>query len=509
MNNIITNKEVLKYFIDNYGINKTISKTINGKIHEIDRLNLIDILKTQLNSEEVIQKDNQQYQMNTTAEKLKQYVKNTLEEQKQIELKRLERASLISKIINYKSKEIIEDKFNKQYDKEMIKIDNSMKQIDKTQSSYIIDQSWYDTKKKEKLYIESYNEYSNINEELDKIYINIKHDKNTGNIDKRYIVVIDIEITGEIIFKIYDENEKLNLDNKKYYNIKTILYIIENKNIEINFNILKIMDTDISDTYNIKKVINYYLYSYHINLYLNSKYIYHINNYSENLNDEFNMRNNKSKSKYIINTIMQPINENIINEDTIIKYILIEINNQVYLIIYNLKKNLIIYNNIDNIILLLKIHYNERFINYDTIKNNIIQQIDNNSIFIIKNTQNENEEIYILYLKIKINEEAKLDISSTINQNIYTYTYNPVITSNIHQNTNINMFVNKYLTFDSSNKSGGRNKKFKVFYNQKNKKYYINYNNRKQYLSYKNIYKDNKNGKFYMKIKNYELEIYI
>jgi len=184
----------------------------------------------------------------------------------------------------------------------------------------------------------------------------------------------------------------------------------------------------------------------------------------------------------------------------------------------NLKANNIQTNNIRVII------YDDNQDNDDYDENDENQDNDDYDIYFdelinIDNINNQQfNRIYDFLLNTIPNDititETKL--KTYLQNNIYDYNNQYIIYIDIFDPLNDKHTISKTIADEilksantTNHSGGGINKKFKVFYNQKNKKYYINYNNRKQYLSYKNIYKDNKNGKFYMKIKNYELEIYI
>jgi len=464
MNNIITNKDVLKYFIDNYGINKTISKEINGKKIEIDILNYIEKLKEELNS--LVSDDITaiKKEMKIQEERLKTSKRNQLEYQKEQDFKKAPIYSIFKK---YRS--IYNDEMKQIDDKILNRTTQKIEDITKA-----------------KLLTESYNEYFIIINELHNIYMQIiiKNTDNINNINKEYTAVIDIENEYEIIFKIYiDQKPELILDN---YNNEKEEFTIQNINIKINFYILKdILNYIFSGSrYVIYYIIIYYLYSCHIKSYLTSQNIHHINNYSINLPPSY-------------------INISNINNTTDIVYILIEINKQIYLFNYTSQSDII-----NKILLLLKIHYGKDYI-YKTINEDINKEINK----IDKKIENN-----ILYLNITINRHVEQIIiydrtfegyTDIIRNNIKPNdpVYNIIITREISDDAK--KFFYNYLVHNTTGKTGGKNKKFKVFYNDKNKKYYINYNNRKQYLSYKNTYKDNKNGKFYMKLKGFKIELYI
>jgi len=155
----------------------------------------------------------------------------------------------------------------------------------------------------------------------------------------------------------------------------------------------------------------------------------------------------------------------------------------------------------------------------------VIDYLNKNSL--INNIKKTIDKFKLNNEDISIDEKYTLSIYDYKLENEY-YTYN-ILIDNIYKLPN-----NKYIyIFETNNNTqpreetrkkimkiidiienpkrvsilGGRNKKYKVYYNDKKNKYYINYENKKRYLSYKNIYKDNK--KFYMKIKDDELELYM
>jgi len=358
-----------------------------------------------------------------------------------------------------------------------------------------------------------------------------------------YTAIIYIGTDNSINFNLYNDKdyfekntETINVLSKK----KEIISYIFTKDATINKNFdILLLKYNINNNYtiniqsyiynsinnfdnldNIEQIIFYYLYSNYINNNLSVNNIYHINKYLIN-HDEI------QKTEYLnINALIETGQSvKTINKfKSDIDFILIEINKQLYLFNNKAKEYKGIQNNIQNIFNLLnmsKINVTKIYDNDDN-NNKIINlrknprtfdyiidnDIINNALFTYTTSiENISYDYKIIYIYI----EKRNDIY-IIKPFLYQpFNYISIDNEFIGMTLNAKICLINYIKNNILLKkyNGGRNKKFKVFYNDKNKKYYINYENRKRYLSYKNTYKNNKTKRFYIKIRENDIEIYI